>query len=315
MRLISFVIPCYRSKDSIENVVNEIDILMMNHPDDDYEIMLINDSSPDNTLEVLKSIFTKNTHVSVIDMAKNFGQHAALMAGIKHTRGDIVVCLDDDGQTPPSEAYKLIEPLSEYDVCYASYENKKHSFYRNIGSVVNGKMLEIMLDKPKWLYVSSYFAMKRYIADEIISYTNPYPYIMGLVLRTTNNITTAVVDHKSRTVGTSGYSVSKLLSLWINGLTAFSVKPLRVATLMGIISAFGGFLFSIWAVYNKLTNPEAPLGWTTTIIILLILGGMILSVLGILGEYVGRMYICMNNSPQYVIRKKYTRDDKKEKNV
>ena len=311
MRLISFVIPCYKSSNTIADVVREIVNVVSSHTDDDYEIVLVNDCSPDNTIEVLRSITEQDNHVMAIDMAKNFGQHAALMAGIRHTKGDVVVCLDDDGQTPPSEVYKLIDKLDIYDVCYASYEEKKHSLFRNWGSKVNSKMLEIMLDKPKWLYVSSYFAMRRYIADEIVRYTNPYPYIMGLVLRATNSITSSPVIHKERASGTSGYSISKLLSLWINGFTAFSVKPLRIASLMGIVCAFIGMIFSIWAVYNRLSNPAAPLGWTTLIIVLLIIGGLILFVLGLLGEYVGRIYISMNNSPQYVIKTKYGKEYRK----
>ena len=310
MRLISFVIPCYRSQDTIKTVLDDISVIMSSHSSDDYEIVLVNDCSPDNTLSILKNTVEDNRRVTVIDMAKNFGQHAAIMAGLREVNGDVVVCLDDDGQTPPSEVYKLIDKLNDFDVCYASYENKKHSYFRNFGSRINSKMLEIMLNKPRSLYVSSFFAMKRYVVDEVIRYTNPYPYMMGLVLRATNSITSVPVNHKTRISGRSGYSLSKLLALWINGFTAFSVKPLRIASLMGIVSAIMGILISLWAVYNKLTNPLAPLGWTMTIIIMLLLGGMILFVLGMLGEYVGRIYICMNNSPQYVIRAKYTNSEK-----
>lgn len=309
MRLISFVIPCYRSQDTIKNVLDDIYMVMSSHSTDDYEIVLVNDCSPDNTLSILKNIVEETHRVTVIDMAKNFGQHAAIMAGLRETHGDVVVCLDDDGQTPPSEVYNLIDKLTDFDVCYASYEDKKHSYFRNFGSKVNSKMLEIMLDKPRSLYISSYFAMKRYVVNEVVRYTNPYPYMMGLVLRATNSITSVPVNHKSRTSGSSGYSISKLLALWINGFTAFSVKPLRIASLMGIVSAIMGIIVSLWAVYNKLTNPLAPLGWTMNIIIMLLLGGMILFVLGMLGEYVGRIYICMNNSPQYVIRAKYTNNE------
>lgn len=311
MRLISFVIPCYRSANTIADVVDEIGKTIVSHENDDYEVVLVNDCSPDDTIDALKKIAKTNNHVMAIDMAKNFGQHAALMAGIRQTKGDIVVCLDDDGQTPPSEVYKLIDKLNDFDVCYASYEEKKHSLFRNWGSKVNGKMLEVMLDKPKWLYASSYFAMKRYIADEVIKYTNPYPYIMGLVLRSTNSITSAPVEHKERASGSSGYSISKLFSLWINGFTAFSVKPLRIASLMGVLCAIVGAIFSVWAVINKFTNPAAPIGWTTLIIVILIIGGLILFVLGLLGEYVGRMYISMNNSPQYVIKAIYDEEQKK----
>lgn len=310
MRLISFVIPCYRSEKTISEVVREIELVMASHTDDSYEIILVNDCSPDNTIGVLKRIVDENSNVTVIDMTKNFGQHAALMAGIRQSKGDIVVCLDDDGQTPPLEVYKLIDKLCDFDVCYASYDEKKHSLFRNWGSRVNDKMLEIMLDKPKKLYASSYFAMKRYVVDEVAKYENPYPYIMGLVLRTTNSITSSTVNHRARKYGKSGYSISKLLSLWINGFTAFSVKPLRIASLMGAISSIIGVGFSIWAVLNKFTNPLAPLGWTTLIIVLLILGGTILFVLGLLGEYVGRIYISINNSPQYVIKNIYNKESK-----
>lgn len=302
MSFISFIIPCYKSKDSIYSVVEDIYTLMDGHQEDKFEIILINDSSPDDTFLTIKEIVSKNNEVIGIDMAKNLGQHSALMAGLRFSRGDIVVCLDDDGQTPALEAYNLINKLEIYDVVYASYEEKHHSGFRNLGSKLNGKMLEIMCDKPKELYVSSYFSAKRFIVDKICEYTGPFPYIMGLVLRTTNRIGSVKVEHKVREIGKSGYTIKKLVNLWINGLTAFSIKPLRIATAMGCISSLIGFIYGIWAIYNKCTNPDAPLGWTTMIIILLILGGMILFVLGLIGEYVGRMYISMNNSPQYIIR-------------
>jgi len=302
LSFISFVIPCYKSKDSINPVVEDIYKLMMSHREDDFEIILVNDGSPDSTFSEIKNIVNRHKEVMGIDMAKNLGQHSALMAGLRFSKGDYVVCLDDDGQTPASEAYKLIENLEEYDVVYANYAEKHHSGFRNLGSKINGKMLETMCDKPKNLYVSSYFSSKRFVVDKICEYVGPFPYIMGLVLRTTNNIGSVEVEHKNRKSGESGYTLKKLINLWINGLTAFSIKPLRIATAMGCISSLLGFLYGIWAIYNKCTNPEAPLGWTTMIIILLILGGMILFVLGMIGEYVGRMYISMNNSPQYIIR-------------
>ena len=309
-RKVSFVIPCYRSEATIKGVVSEIKQVMDLHGDDENEIILVNDCSPDNTYDVLKQIASEDSAVTVLDMARNFGQHAALMAGIRETDGDLVVCLDDDGQTPANEVYTLIDKLDEgYDVVYASYEHKMHSGFRNFGSRINSIMTEWLLSKPKDLYISSYFVVRRFVVDEMVKYINPYPYVIGLVLRTTKNITCVPVTHRDREAGVSGYTFSKLLNLWINGFTAFSVKPLRIATFMGLICALLGFFYAIYALINKMCNPAAPMGWTSMVIILLILGGMILAVLGLIGEYIGRMYISMNNSPQYVIREKISKKE------
>lgn len=303
MEKITFIIPCYRSENTIEEVVNEIRSTMEMENHYCYNIILVSDCSPDGVYQVIKKLNRNDTRIIGCEFAKNFGQHAALMAGLMMSDGDYVICLDDDGQTPANECMKLIHALDQgFDVAYARYSHKQHSLFRNFGSVVNSKMTEVMLNKPKDLYVSSYFAAKKFVVDEILKYRNSYPYVIGLVLRTTKNITCVDVTHRDRIEGNSGYTIGKLISLWINGFTAFSVKPLRLATYMGIISAILGFIYAIWAVYNRIANPLAPTGWTTIIIILLIIGGMILFVLGLIGEYVGRMYISMNNSPQYVIR-------------
>jgi undecaprenyl-phosphate 4-deoxy-4-formamido-L-arabinose transferase len=300
---LSFVIPCYRSEKTIEKVVTEIDTAMIQMENNQYEIILINDSSPDDTYKKLVEISKTNSHVQAIDLAKNFGQHAALMAGFHFVTGDRVICLDDDGQTPALEVGRLLAKLDEgYDVVYAQYEHKQHSTLRNFGSWINQKMAASMLGKPEELYVSSYFAMNRFIMDELIKYENPYPYVIGLVLRTTNNICNVKVNHRERMEGNSGYTFRKLLGLWINGFTSFSVKPLRTASALGVITALAGLLYAIWTIIHKLVNPVAPLGWSSIIAVLLILGGVILFVLGMIGEYLGRVYICLNNSPQFVVR-------------
>ena len=303
MRTLSFVIPCYGSEQTIEAVVDDIYTVMQEHSEYDYEIILVCDASPDQVYSKVCSMALKDHRIKGCEFTKNFGQHAALMAGLRMSMGNIVICLDDDGQTPPTEVYKLVEAIENgADVAYAKYVNKKHSRFRNWGSRLNSKMTEWMLDKPRELYLSSFFALRRFVTDEIIKYTNPYPYLMGLVLRTTCNIVNVEVIHREREIGTSGYSFRKLLALWINGFTAFSVKPLRMATFMGMLSAFCGFIYAIWTALNKLVNPNAPMGWTSTVIILLILGGLILFVLGMIGEYIGRMYIGMNCAPQYVVK-------------
>ncbi len=300
---ISFVIPCYRSENTIEFVVNEIKEKMTSMNHDDYEIILINDCSPDGTYAVIRKICAENHNVIGINHAKNFGQHAALMAGFHFISGDVVVCLDDDGQTPAGEVDKLLDKIDEgYDVVYAQYDHKQHSGFRNWGSHLNKKMTEVMLNKPKELYVSSYFAAKRFIIDEMINYKGAYPYVIGLVLRTTKSICNVKVNHRQRLEGESGYNLKKLLALWMNGFTSFSILPLRVASYGGSITAFIGFVYAVYVIIRKLVDPSRMLGWSSTISIILILGGFILLVLGLIGEYVGRIFISLNNSPQYVIR-------------
>lgn len=302
---ISYVIPCYRSMNTLEAVVAEIKEAMGKMKQHTYEIVLINDCSPDDTISTIRKLCKENDNIIGLDMAKNFGQHAALMAGFRHVTGDVVVCLDDDGQTPANEVDKLLAKIEEgYDVVYAKYEEKKHSAFRNLGSWMNKVMTEVLLGKPKDLYVSSYFAARRYVIDEMTKYTNAFPYVIGLVLRTTNRICNVSVNHREREIGTSGYSIAKLLALWINGFTAFSVKPLRIATFGGVVVAMMGFLYTIYIIVNKFINPAVPMGWSSTMALILIIGGLILAVLGMIGEYIGRIYICMNNSPQYVIREK-----------
>ena len=301
---ISFVIPCYRSEQTIGNVVAEINTVMTEVVKKTYEIILVNDSSPDNTFETIRSLADSSDNIIGINLAKNFGQHAALMAGMRASRGDIVVCLDDDGQTPANEVYKLLEKLAEgYDVCYASYGHKQHNGFRNFGSKVNELMTRIMLGKPKELYISSYFAAKRFIVDDMLRYEQPYAYVIGLVLRATRNIANVPVDHRAREIGNSGYTLKKLLGLWFNGFTAFSIKPLRIATFIGGLTACTGFLYGLYTIIKKLILMDSvQAGYSATMSVLVFVGGMIMLMLGMIGEYVGRMYICMNNSPQYVIK-------------
>lgn len=309
MKKVSFVIPCYNSSSTIGNVVAEIHSTMELLNSYVYEIILVNDCSPDNTFGVIKNLALEDEHIISLNLAKNAGQHAALMAGFHYVSGDIVVCLDDDGQTPADEVEKLIEKIEEgYDVVYASYENKQHSNFRNWGSLVNSKMTEIMLGKPKELYISSYFASRRFIIEEMLHYEGCYPYVIGLVLRTTKNICNVPVHHRQREVGTSGYTMGKLLGLWMNGFTSFSVKPLRLANYLGCISAICGFLYALVIVIRYFISHTAPLGWSSTTALILILGGIILMVLGMMGEYIGRIYLCINATPQYVVRELVKKD-------
>jgi len=303
LKLVSFVIPCYRSAKTVGAVTEEIAGTMAKLTQYDYEIVLVNDCSPDDTFAVIRALAQKDSHIAAVDLAKNFGQHAALMCGMRKAKGDYIVCLDDDGQTPADEVGKLLEKLEEgYDVVYASYQEKQESGFRRFGSLVNRRMTEIMLGKPKELELNSYFAARRFLVDEMLRYEHCYPYVMGLVLRSTKRICNVPVTHRSREEGRSGYTLAKLLSLWMNGFTSFSVKPLRIATWSGAFLALIGFLYALVVLIRRFTVNMAPMGWTTTTILILIIGGLNLLLLGLVGEYVGRVFMCVNATPQYVER-------------
>lgn len=306
MKLISFIIPCYRSEQTITKVVEEIQATMNTRLQQyQHEVILVNDCSPDQTFEVIRTLCAQHNHVKGINLSRNFGQHAALMAGLRYSSGDIVICLDDDGQTPADEAWKLIEKLDieeGSDVVYAKYEHKQHSLARNLGSRLNDLMARTMLGKPKELYLSSYFAAKKFVVDEMIRYENSYPYVIGLVLRATKKIENVSVRHREREVGNSGYTLGKLFGLWCNGFTAFSIKPLRIATVIGAISASAGFIYAVYTIIKRLMNPLVPAGFSALMSATLFIGGMLMLMLGLIGEYIGRIYISINNAPQYVIR-------------
>lgn len=300
---VSFVIPCYRSEQTIAGVVEEITQTMGQLPGYTFEIILVNDCSPDDTFQTIRQLCGQYDNLIGINLARNFGQHSAIMAGLHYATGDVCVFLDDDGQTPANEVEKLLDAIAAgADVAMASYDHKMHSHFRNWGSKVNECMMHIMLHKPRELFVSSYFAVKRFVADSMLQYSNSYPYLPGLLLRATKNIVNVPVHHREREVGTSGYTLKKLLGLWFNGFTAFSVVPLRVATAVGVTSAFAGFIYGIYTIIRKLVDPNILLGFSSIMAAILFIGGMLMIMLGLVGEYIGRIYISLNNSPQYVVR-------------
>lgn len=315
-KLVSFVIPCYRSAEMLPGVLREIQTTMESLKAYEYEVVLVNDCSPDNTFDVIRRLCQENAQITGINLAKNFGQHSALMAGFHHVKGDIVVCLDDDGQTPAGEVGKLLAGIEQgADVVYAKYSQKHHSSFRNWGSRVNERMTRMMLGKPKDLYLSSYFAARRFVIEEVKRYENAYPYVIGLVLRSTKNIINVEVTHRDRQAGESGYTLGKLLALWFNGFTAFSVKPLRIATVSGVCFAILGFLYGIYTIIKKIfiNPPGLVTGFSALMSVLVFMGGMLMLMLGLVGEYMGRMYISMNNSPQFVIREMVGKDADEER--
>ena len=303
--LISFVIPCYRSAKTIGHVVKDIEELMATREELTHEIILVNDGSPDNTFSVISELASQYDSVIGIDVAKNRGQQCAIMAGLRHAKGDLIVSSDDDGQTPIESVFQLMDKLEEenFDVVCAKYTNRgKRSLLRKLGTAANRKMAEVFLGKQKDLLPSIFFVARRFVIDEIVKYDNPYPYMSGLLLRTTKNIGNVEVQQKSRIAGESGYSLKKLISLWVNGFTTFSIKPLRFATIAGCIFALVGFIIIIALVVQKIVNPHMSVGWTSIVATNILVGGIIMVMLGVIGEYIGRIYLSINKNPQYVIR-------------
>lgn len=301
---ISFVIPCYRSEHTLPAVIAEIELTMAERPAHDYEIICVSDASPDGVYDVIARMAMEDAHIRGAEFLKNFGQHAALMAGYRMATGDIVVSLDDDGQIPVDEVFLLIDELQRgYDVVWGTYSHKQHNGFRRFGSWVNKVMAEHLIGQPKGMHLTSYFVMTQQVAEAVTAYHQPYVYVEGLLLRVTRNIATVPVHHRKRMEGVSGYTWKKLVALWLNGFTAFSIKPLRVASFVGMASSFISFLYLVGVIVRYFLQPYIPVGWSSLIGATFLIGGIILMVLGMIGEYVGRIYICINEAPQYVVRR------------
>ncbi|MFG6339829.1 MAG: glycosyltransferase family 2 protein [Lachnospiraceae bacterium] len=303
---LSFVIPCYRSQKTVGSVIEEIREMIKKEAKYDYEIILVNDGSPDDVWDVIKEYATQDKHILGVNLARNFGQHSAVLAGYHYCTGDYVISLDDDGQTPAGEVPELIHELETgYDVVYAKYNEMHQKAFRRWGSDFARRMSDYIFG-VRGYYTGSFFVARRFVIDEMIRYQNCYPYLGGLVLRTTRNIGYVSIEHNDRLSGQSGYSLKKLISLWFNGFTAFSVKPLEISTYIGFLFAFIGFVYTIVIIVRRLFIPELeaiiPYGWSSQTAIMLVIGGLILINMGLMGEYIGRIYICINNSPQFVVR-------------
>jgi len=303
--LLSFVIPCYGSERTIEKVIEEIvETVSQRSENYDYEIICVDDCSPDNVLTVLTALATCNSKIKVVELARNMGKHAAIMAGFSLVQGEYVVLLDDDFQCPVYELWRLLAPVEKqgYDVSSASYKKKKESAFKKLGSTINGFMARVLIGQPKDVRLENFEIIKRFVMDEIIKYKNPYPYVGGLLLRITRKIAVVEMEERERLAGCGGYSFLKSLKLFVNGFTAFSVMPLRMATALGCVCAFTGFVMCLYTVIHKLLYPTVASGYSSLMAVMLFIGGLIMVMLGLIGEYVGRIYICINDSPQYVIR-------------
>lgn len=303
---ISVVIPVFNAEKTIYKLVNQL-IAQMS-ASYNLEIVLVNDFSSDNShRECLKLHNEFKDTVKYISLARNFGEHNAVMAGLNKVTGDFTAIMDDDFQNPIEEVIKLINYSIEndYDVVYTYYDEKKHNAWRNFGSKLNNYMATILLKKPKDLYLSSFKCLNKFIVTEITKYDLPYPYIDGLILRSTANIGKIQVNHEKRNDGKSGYTLIKLIKLWSNMFTSFSVIPLRISIFVGLFFALIGFLFGVYSVIEHFMVPTLPPGFSLTITAIFTFAGIQLISLGMIGEYIGRIFISQNKHPQYTIKKEY----------
>ena len=301
--LVSIVIPVYNGEETVGKLVQKL--ISENSSKFDLEIILINDNSPDGSGDVCRALQRKyQKHIRYFSLSKNVGEHNAVMAGLNKSRGDYVVIMDDDLQNPVGEVEKLITAVlaTGNDVVYTFYDKIRQSAFRNLGSWFNDKAANIMLKKPPDLYLSSFKIMNRFIVDEIVKYDLPFPYIDGLILRVTDKIGRVRVEHFERETGKSGYTLRKLILLWLSMFTNFSILPLRVATYLGFIFASIGFMFGLFTFIEKIVNPDLPMGWPTLTVSIAIFAGVQMLALGIIGEYIGRIFISMNKQPQFTIR-------------
>jgi glycosyltransferase involved in cell wall biosynthesis len=310
---LSLVIPVYNGSRTIDPVVQRIHTVFALMR---FEIILVNDGSEDDSELVCAALAKKWPEViTLVHLSRNFGEHNAVLAGLSYSRGQYVAVLDDDGQNPPEEVMPMLQELKRkgYDVVYGHYIEKKHSWFRNAGSRFNNRIATLMLDKPKDLYLSSFKVMTRFVVDEVTKYRGPFPYIDGLVYRSTRKIGQIPVEHRPNIAGVSRYSFRKLVRLWLNMFLNFSVKPLRLSVYVGLFTSCCSVLALLAIFIDKLwIEPEWPAGIPTILASIVFFSGIQLMILGLIGEYLGRLYLDHTGTPQYIVRYAIRADSKKQ---
>ena len=302
---LSIVIPLFNAALTLPALYRELAALEISGG---FELVLVNDGSRDETEEIaLNLVRGSQIPITFLNLSRNFGEHNAVLAGLRASNGQYVITMDDDLQNPPSEVLKLLATAEseKRDVVYAIYEQKEHAWWRNVGSKLTNLIADYVVEKPRRLYLSSFRCMTRLVADEVAKSSTPYPYIDGLVFQVTQNAGVVRVRHMERQQGRSGYTIRKLLRLWMSMLVNFSVLPLRLMTIAGMITSVLGFIAVIEVVLEHLLKKN-PTGWSSTMAAILLLSGIQLLLLGIMGEYVGRIYLGISHKPQSVVRSKVT---------
>ncbi len=305
---LSVVVPVYNGAATIGELVNALRALEIAGG---LEIVLVVDGSPDNSLAVCKQLATEpGAPIVLLSLSRNYGEHNAVMAGLARARGSYVITMDDDLQNPPGEVTRLFEYARDggYDAVYTYYEEKKHAAWRNLGSRFTNWCADHLIDKPRGLYLSSFRCLSAFVREQITAgYEGPFPYIDGLVFQVTQNVSRLQVQHLPRVEGRSNYTLARLFRLWLSMFSNFSVIPLRFATLFGIAFGTLGALAAVIVVAEAISDNKPPQGWASLMVAVLVLAGVQLIVVGLIGEYLGRMFLAVNRKPQYLVREVFTR--------
>lgn len=319
---LSVVIPLYNSESTVGPLVDEL-VACLRPQYEGLEIVLVNDGSKDDTHQAALGAYSLYPEiVKYLQLTRNFGEHNAVMCGLRHCSGDCAAIIDDDFQNPPEEIAVLASKLCEgHDVVYGYYQRKQHHWIRNLGSRFTNLVAGKLLPKPSGLYLSSFKVLDRSLVRSIVQYSGPYPYLDGLILRSTDSISSVQVRHAPRLHGRSNYTLRRLIRLWLNMFTGFSILPLRIASLLGVLMSAAGFLLAIffafsWKMGGILFSQPIPPGWASLIVTVIIFSGIQLCVLGVLGEYLGRLFLTQNRTPQFLIRQRFgTADPPHEDNA
>jgi undecaprenyl-phosphate 4-deoxy-4-formamido-L-arabinose transferase len=299
---LSIVVPVYRGAATVARLVDALSAL---HPEGGLEIVLVNDGSPDDSAAVCQALLeTASVPLIYVEHARNFGEHNAVMTGLRVATGRYVITMDDDLQNPPEEVTRLYDHarLGGWDVVYTRYATKQHAGWRNLGSRFANKVADWLMDKPRGLYLSSFRCMSDFVVRAVTSYGGPYPYVDGLILQVTQRIDSIEVRHLPRLEGRSNYNLRRLVRLWLNLATSFSLAPLRLAIFAGAGLALLGLIGAVLTIGEALITRDTPSGWASTMTVLLLVSGVQALMLGVVGEYVGRTFLSANGKPQGTVR-------------
>lgn len=304
IKSISVIIPVYNSADTIVSLHRRI-VSVLTGLVVDYEIIFINDASMDKSLDIIYSLSKNDENVKCIDFNKNYGQHSALLCGIRQAKYEFIVTLDDDLQNPPEEIPKLLEKLDQgYDVVYGYPKNEQHGLFRNIASIFTKMALKTTMGVSIARHVSAFRVFRTELRDSFSDYKGSFISIDVLLSWGTNSFFASPVNHEKRTEGQSNYTFRKLINHALNMVTGFSVLPLQIASIIGFVFSIFGVIILIYVLGRFLFQGSPVPGFPFIASIIAIFSGAQLLAIGIIGEYLARIYFRTMNKPQYSIKHK-----------